>query len=126
MAKKFGKVLLLTAAAGTAAAAVFYFLRKKEHSLHVADEDDYDDFSDALEDEDTRSYVPLNTETAQAAGTDDAPAQEVTEEAGEKGVFTDTSGNAFRHCEVREGIIPLLAVSSAYLLKKRLFHNLVL
>ncbi|MCI9276466.1 hypothetical protein D7X48_05175 [bacterium D16-50] len=88
MAKKFGKVLLLTAAAGTAAAAVFYFLRKKEHSLHVADEDDYDDFSDALEDEDTRSYVPLNTETAQAAGTDDAPAQEVTEEAGEKGVFT--------------------------------------
>lgn len=88
MAKKFGKVLLLTAAAGTAAAAVFYFLRKKEHSLHVANEDDYDDFSDALEDEDTRSYVPLNTETAQAAGTDDAPAQEVTEEAGEKGVFT--------------------------------------
>ncbi len=88
MAKKFGKVLLLTAAAGTAAAAVFYFLRKKEHSLHVADEDDYDDFSDALEDEDTRSYVPLNTETAQAAGTDDAPAQEVPEEAGEKGVFT--------------------------------------
>ena len=83
MAKKFGKVLLLTAAA-----AVFDFLRKKEHSLHVADEDDYDDFSDALEDEDTRSYVPLNTETAQAAGTDDAPAQEVTEEAGEKGVFT--------------------------------------
>ena len=78
MAKKFGKVLLLTAAAGTAAAAVFYFLRKKEHSLHVADEDDYDDFSDALEDEDTRSYVPLNTETAQAAGTDDAPAQEVS------------------------------------------------
>ena len=52
------------------------------------DEDDYDDFSDALEDEDTRSYVPLNTETAQAAGTDDAPAQEVPEEAGEKGVFT--------------------------------------
>ena len=88
MAKKFGKVLLLTAAAGTAAAAVFYFLRKKEHSLHVADEDDYDDFSDALEDDDTRIYVPLNTETAQAAGTDDAPAQEVTEEAGEKGVFT--------------------------------------
>ncbi len=88
MAKKFGKVLLLTAAAGTAAAAVFYFLRKKEHSLHVADEDDYDDFSDALEDEDTRSYVPLNTETAKAAGTDDAPAQEVPEEAGEKGVFT--------------------------------------
>lgn len=88
MAKKFGKVLLLTAAAGTAAAAVFYFLRKKEHSLHVADEDDYDDFSDTLEDEDTRSYVPLNTETAQAAGTDDAPAQEVPEEAGEKGVFT--------------------------------------
>lgn len=88
MAKKFGKVLLLTAAVGTAAAAVFYFLRKKEHSLHVADEDDYDDFSDALEDEDTRSYVPLNTETAQAAGTDDAPAQEVPEEAGEKGVFT--------------------------------------
>ena len=88
MAKKFGKVLLLTAAVGTAAAAVFYFLRKKEHSLHVADEDDYDDFSDVLEDEDTRSYVPLNTETAQAAGTDDAPAQEVTEEAGEKGVFT--------------------------------------
>ena len=84
MAKKFGKVLLLTAAAGTAAAAVFYFLRKKEHSLHVADEDDYDDFSDALEDEDTRSYVPLNTETAKAAGTDDAPAQEVPEEAGER------------------------------------------
>ena len=48
----------------------------------------------------------------------------------EVGVISDfyksTGQDFIVHCEVREGIIPLLAVSSAYLLKKRLFHNLVL
>lgn len=69
MAKKFGKFLLFTAAVGTAAAAVCYYMRKKDAALAVSDEDDddYDDFSDDLEDDAdiaSRSYVPLNKNTA--------------------------------------------------------------
>ena len=85
MAKKFGKVLLFTAAVGSAAAAVCYFLRKKDNAQDAGEEEDYDDFSDDLEEssDSSRSYVALNPETA-AAGT------EVSEEKAseEKDAFT--------------------------------------
>lgn len=64
MAKKFGKFLLFTAAVGTAAAAVYYYMQKKEAESTVPEDEDYDDFSEDLdEDTDTsRNYVPLNSE----------------------------------------------------------------
>lgn len=73
MANKFGKFLLCTAAIGTAAAAAYYFLSKKDSDFTMLREgdDDYDDFSDDLDDEDisSRNYVPLNRESTDAAET---------------------------------------------------------
>ena len=71
MAKKFGKILLLTAAIGTAAAAAYYYMQKKDADLSVSNDsdDDYDDFSEDL-DEDvdaSRNYVSLNRDTTDAA-----------------------------------------------------------
>ena len=62
MAKKFGKFLFATAALGTAAAAAYYFLQKKDSAMTPSNEDeDYDDFSEDLEEEEsTRTYVSLN------------------------------------------------------------------
>lgn len=69
MAKKFGKFLLFTAAAGAAVAGAYYYLQKKSHNASDFDfdeDDDYDDFSEDLEDTNSsRSYVPLNKETAE-------------------------------------------------------------
>ena len=76
MAKKFGKLLLVSAAIGSAIGAVYYFARKKDAERDSA-EDDYNDFSEENEKEsDSRSYVPLNPE-GQAEGKESAaPAQE--------------------------------------------------
>ena len=65
MAKKFGKFLLFTAAVGGAAAAVYYYLRKKDTDSDILDEEDYDDFSEDLDEdaEPTTNYVPLTPET---------------------------------------------------------------
>lgn len=82
MAKKskFGKILLFTAAVGTAAAAVFHYMQKKDTANNVPEDDDYDDFSEDLEeDADTsRSYVPLTHETKTA----EEPAKEAEKEGG--------------------------------------------
>ncbi len=72
MAKKFGKFLLLTAAVGTAAAAAYYYVRKKDgiSSVIQDDDEDYDDFSDDLDDASetaSRNYVALNREGQSAA-----------------------------------------------------------
>lgn len=65
MAKKFGKFLLFTAAVGGAAAAVYYYLRKKDTDSDILDDEDYDDFSEDLDEdaEPTTNYVPLTPET---------------------------------------------------------------
>jgi len=65
MAKKFGKFLLLTAAVGTAAAAAYYFMQKKDSEVDIPDDEDYDDFSENLDEntEPSRNYVPLNPDT---------------------------------------------------------------
>ncbi len=75
MAKKFGKFLLLTAAVGSAAAAVYYYMQKKGSVTDIPEDEDYDDFSDTLnEDDSARNYVSLNPE-----GKTDAPAEENSE-----------------------------------------------
>lgn len=78
MAKKFGKFLLLTAAVGSAAAAVFYYLQKKDAENSVPEDDDYDDFSEDLEEDAEaphHSYVPLTPEhkTAEEPEAAEAP-----------------------------------------------------
>ena len=74
MAKKFGKFLLFTAAVGTAAAAAYYYIQKKDSSLSdfAEEDDDYDDFSEDLEDDadTTRSYVSLSFNSDQNAAQD--------------------------------------------------------
>lgn len=78
MAKKFGKLLLISAAIGSAIGAVYYFARKKDAERDSA-EDDYDDFSEEDEkekDSDSRSYVPLNPEGQADEKESAAPAQE--------------------------------------------------
>lgn len=64
MAKKFGKLLLLTAAVGTAAAAAYYYMQKKESAIDTPDDEDYDDFSEDLDEnaEASRNYVSLNSD----------------------------------------------------------------
>lgn len=94
MAKKLGKFLLFTAAVGTAAAAVYYYMQKKEAESTVPEDEDYDDFSEDLDEETdaSRNYVPLNSEnkTAEEPQTDDStftPLEQVArtaEEAAEK------------------------------------------
>ncbi len=74
MAKKFGKFLLITAAVGSAAAAAYYFIHKKDVADIVDEDDDYDDFSEDLDDdaESSRNYVPLTPDAAPAdAGKDE-------------------------------------------------------
>ena len=82
MAKKFGKFLLLTAAVGTAAAAVYYYMQKKDSVTDIPEDEDYDDFSEDLNEdsESSRNYVSLNPE-----GKTDAPAEEDSEK---KDTFT--------------------------------------
>lgn len=66
MAKKFGKFLLVTTALASAAAAAYYYLQKKDGSDASPEDDDYDDFSEDLEEEaeSPHGYVPLNSEAA--------------------------------------------------------------
>ncbi len=61
MAKKFGKFLLFTAAAGAAAAGVYYYLKKKsDKNVFEIEDEDYDDFSEDLDETEPRSYVQLD------------------------------------------------------------------
>lgn len=68
MAKKFGKFLLFTAAVGGAAAAAYYYFQKKDSNDHLSEDEDYDDFSEDLDEEaesDTK-YVSLTPEKKDA------------------------------------------------------------
>ncbi len=81
MAKKFGKILLITAAIGTAAAAAYYYMQKRDSVVDVPEDDDYDDFSEDLDSdtESSRNYVSLNTET-KPEGNESPEEENVSEE----------------------------------------------
>ena len=83
MAKKFGKFLLFTAAVGTAAAAAYYFMQKKDSTIAESNDndEDYDDFSEDLEDdaETTRNYVSLNLDNASTTEASEDVASEADE-----------------------------------------------
>lgn len=70
MAKKFGKVLMVTAALGAVAAGVYYYLQGKDDFVddNFDDDDDFDNFDDDLDDEAKeadRNYVDLDLEKAE-------------------------------------------------------------
>lgn len=68
MAKKFGKFLLFSAALGGAAAAAYYFFQKKDADKLLIEDDDYDDFSEDLEDEaeSGKKYVSLTPDAEES------------------------------------------------------------
>ena len=99
MAKKFGKFLLFTAAVGGAAAAVYYYMRKKDTDSDILDDEDYDDFSEDLDEdaETTTNYVPLTPETkdtsSDTSGEDSfIPLNQVAQSADKTG--TDEDGKS--------------------------------
>lgn len=77
MSKKFGKFLLFSAVAGAAAYGAYRYLSDKEKTTALNgndDDDDFDDFSEDLDEETTpqkdRSYVSLNLDKAEAFATE--------------------------------------------------------
>lgn len=64
MAKKFGKFLLFTAAVGGAAAAAYYYFQKKDTENISSEDEDYDDFSEELDDDPEigKKYVTLSAD----------------------------------------------------------------
>ena len=81
MAKNFGKFLLGMAAIGGAAVAAYYYLQKKdaENIIPETEDEDYDDFSDELDEVPTRNYVKL-TPSAEEIAEAKADAAEAAEE----------------------------------------------
>lgn len=83
MAHKFGKFLLFSAAAGAIAAGTYYFLQNKDKFLNkdTTDDadDDYDDFSEDLDAEPERSYVPLNADAGDMASAVKETAEDVAD-----------------------------------------------
>lgn len=69
MAKKFGKFLLFTAAIGGAAAAAYYYFQKKDADNIASEDEDYDDFSEDLDDEAEtgKKYVTLTPDAEASA-----------------------------------------------------------
>ena len=69
MAKNFGKFLLGMAAIGGAAAAAYYYLQKKDAETVIpeTEDEDYDDFSDELDEVPTRNYVTLTPSAEEIA-----------------------------------------------------------
>lgn len=64
MAKKFGKFLLFTAAVSGAAAAAYYYFKKKDTGYDLDEDEDYDDFSEDLDEDSatSKNYVTLNSD----------------------------------------------------------------
>lgn len=87
MAKKLGKFLLGMAALGGAAAAAYYYLQKKDAITLTpeCDDEDYDDFSEELDETSSRNYVQLNKEVVEEKV---AEAVEAAEDAVEEAVET--------------------------------------
>ena len=84
MAKNFGKFLLGMAAIGGVAAATYYYLQKKDAETVIpeTEDEDYDDFSDELDEAPNRNYVqltPFAEEIAEAKAEFAEAAEEIFE-----------------------------------------------
>lgn len=64
MAKKLGKLFLFSAAVGAVAGSAYYYLQHRDSMIKsdnfVDEDDDFDDFSEDLDEEPERSYVDLD------------------------------------------------------------------
>ncbi len=63
MAKKFGKLLMVTAALGAVAGGVYYYLKGRDTLMDddFDDDEDFDNFDDDLDESDAdRNYVDLD------------------------------------------------------------------
>lgn len=70
MAKKFGKVLLLTAALGAVAGGAYYYLKGRDAFMddNFDDDDDFDNFDEELDEGDPdRNYVNLDLNKAETS-----------------------------------------------------------
>lgn len=75
MAKKLGKLMMVTAALGAVAGGVYYYLKGRDALLDddFDDDDDFDNFDDDLEDGDAdRNYVDLDLGKAENSGAGEA------------------------------------------------------
>lgn len=99
MAKKFGKVLMVTAALGAVAAGVYYYLQGKDDFVddNFDDDDDFDNFDDDLDEDETakeadRNYVDLDLEKAEEfkEGLDAAKAEAADKVVGAAQTVTET------------------------------------
>ena len=64
MAKKLGKLFLFSAAVGAVAGSAYYYLQHRDSivksDVPSEEDDDFDDFSEDLDEEPERSYVDLD------------------------------------------------------------------
>ena len=76
MSKKFGKFLLFSAITGAAIYGAYQYLQKKDEMVsadtHENDDDDFDDFSEDLDEEPERNYVDLDFDAKKAEFTQKA------------------------------------------------------
>ncbi len=71
MAKKFGKLLMMTAALGAVAGGVYYYLKGRDALMDddFDDDEDFDNFDDDLDDSETdRNYVDLDLGKSEETG----------------------------------------------------------
>ena len=82
MAKKFGKLLMVTAALGAVAGGAYYYLKGRDALMDddFDDDEDFDNFDDDLDDENDRNYVDLDLRKTEEGGAKEEPKEEVKEE----------------------------------------------
>ena len=71
MAKKFGRLLMVTAALGAVAGGVYYYLKGRDALMDddFDDDEDFDNFDDDLDDNETdRNYVDLDLGKTEESG----------------------------------------------------------
>ncbi len=76
MAKKLGKLFLFSAAVGAVAGSAYYYLQHRnsivKSDIPSEEDDDFDDFSEDLDEEPERSYVDLDFDAKKAEFTQKA------------------------------------------------------
>lgn len=76
MAKKLGKFFLFSAAVGAVAGSAYYYLQHRDSivksDVPSEEDDDFDDFSEDLDEEPERSYVDLDFDAKKAEFTQKA------------------------------------------------------
>ena len=76
MAKKLGKLFLFSAAVGAVAGSAYYYLQHRDSivksDVPSEEDDDFDDFSEDLDEEPERSYVDLDFDAIKAEFTQKA------------------------------------------------------